>query len=176
MTRSRDSHPKRLRSTTSKAASVAAVGASWMALVAATTLGLGPVGRVRAQISSDQGALTDDPDGVEGLRLIVQSYAAESVGPDHLPGEFARPLGSIQRAITADELRRGIAVDIIQVGDEVSVDPDGAVVVAWIEPGPPDLEYDAVQARPAADAFYGVALPAEDASAPARVVLRRRSA
>ncbi len=174
MTRPSNTSSQRPRA--KKAANVAAVGVSWMALVAATTLGLGPVGRVRAEISSDNGAVADDTDNVDAMRLIVQSYAAESVGADHLPGEFARPLGSIQRAITADELRRGIAVDILQVGEEAKLSPDGAVVVAWIEPGHPDLEYDALQARPGANAFYGMAPSAQDASGHTRVVLRRRSA
>lgn len=172
MTRSPNEHSRRARAV--KAASVAA-SASWVALVAATTLGLGPVGRVRAEISTDQGHVTDDVDG-EAMRLIVQSYAADSVGADHLPAEFARPLGSAQRAITAEELRRGIAVDIVQVGEDAVVDRDGAVVVAWIERGQPDLEYDALRARPAANAFYGAARPAGNASTAARIVLRRRSA
>jgi hypothetical protein len=164
--------PKRARGATGMVAT-AAVGASWMALVAATTLGLGPVGRVRAEISSDQSVLSDDGDA-EGMRLIVQSYAAESVGADHMPGEFARPLGSIQRAITADELRRGLAVDVVQVGADADFHPDGAVVVAWIERGHPDLEFDALQARPSVDAFYGASSRAAEGQA--RLVLRKRSA
>jgi hypothetical protein len=38
-------------------ASSAAVGASWMALVAATTIGLGQLDRVRAEVSADSATL-----------------------------------------------------------------------------------------------------------------------
>ena len=49
-------------------ASSAAVGASWMALVAATTIGLGHLDRVRAEVSADTAAL-----GTAGgrYRLVV---------------------------------------------------------------------------------------------------------
>jgi hypothetical protein len=41
---------------------------------------------------------------------------------------------------------------------QLDVAPDAdAVVVAWIEQGPPDLEYDALGARPHDDAYYGTA-------------------
>lgn len=49
----------------SRAATVA-VGASWMALVAATTIGLGHLDRVRAEVSADTAAL-----GNGSYRLIV---------------------------------------------------------------------------------------------------------
>lgn len=136
-----------------------------MALVAATTLGIGQFARVRAEVSTGHRV------GAGGaLRLIVQSYAPESVGADRLPAAFARPLGSAQRAVTADELRRGVSVDVVQL-DADAQQGRAPVVVAWVESGPPDLEFDALQARPAANAFYGVADPGpQDGSA--RVVLR----
>jgi hypothetical protein len=145
----------------------AKAGASWLALVAATSFGVGHLGFVRAEITAEPGVGTDAAEGA--YRLIVQSYEAASVGADQRPEAFARPLGSTQRAITAEELEKGVAIDIVQMGDSA---PEGAIVVAWIERGAPDLEFDARQARPAPDSFYGVAVPA--GSEQARVVLKRR--
>jgi hypothetical protein len=154
-----------------KAAASVAAGASWMALVAATTLGIGQFARVRAEISTGHRLRSGD-DGEGALRLIVQSYAPESVGADRLPAAFARPLGSVQRAVTADELRHGVFVDVVQLDAEAQGHPP--IVVAWVESGAPDLEFDALQARPAANAFYGVAdRGADDGSA--RVVLQPRT-
>jgi hypothetical protein len=150
------------RSKRSRSTAVAATGASWLALVAATTLGLGHVARVRTEISAEPGSVV----GPESYRLIVQSYAPKSVGDDQRPAVHARPLASTQRAITAEELQNGIAVDIVQLGEEQG---GSEVVVAWIELGAPDLEFDAMRARPAQDAFYGVGHGGE------RVVLKRRA-
>jgi hypothetical protein len=151
------------------AATSAARGVSWLALVAATGLGIYQVGRVRAEISADA-VIGTEADG-EGYRLIVQSYTPESVGDDSLPTAHARPLASTQRAITAEELKKGVEVDIVQLGAETS--PSTSIVVAWIERGAPDLELDALTARPTAGALYGAG--AQD-TASARVVLRRRPA
>ena len=150
------------------AAASAATGVSWLALVAATSLGIGQVDRVRAAISSD--AEIGAEVGGEEYRLIVQSYAPESVGADHRPTAHARPLASAQRAITAEELRKGVEVDILQLNGESSA--SSSVVVAWIERGAPDLELDALTARPTPDAFYGSGPQVTES---ARVVLRRRS-
>lgn len=163
---------RRVRGAAGKAAVSVATGASWMALVAATTLGLGQVGRVRAEISADQ-LRVDDADA---YRLIVQSYAPEAVGADHLPGEHARPLGSIQRAITAEELERGIAVDVVQIGNDAEPIEAAPIVVAWIERGQPDLDFDGLEARPRLDAFYGVSRSPLVTAGPARVVLKRHEA
>jgi hypothetical protein len=151
------------------AAASAATGVSWLALVAATSLGIGQMDRVRAEISSDA-EVGAEVDG-ETYRLIVQSYAPDSVGADHLPAAHARPLASAQRAITAEELRKGVEVDIVQLGGEAPA--ASSVVVAWIERGAPDLELDALTARPKPDAFYGFGPQVTES---ARVVLRRRSA
>ncbi len=151
------------------AAASAAGGVSWLALVAATSLGIGQVDRMRAEISADP-AIGAEVDG-DDYRLIVQSYTPESVGDDHLPTAHARPLASTQRAITAEELKKGVEVDIVQVGAETA--PASAIVVAWIERGAPDLELDALTARPAADAVYGTGAQSKESI---RVVLRRRSA
>lgn len=172
---------RKVRGAAGKAAASVASGASWMALVAATTLGLGQVGRVRAEISGDPlgDQLTAEDDDSAAYRLIVQSYAPEAVGTDHLPGEHARPLGSIQRAITAEELQHGIAVDIVQIGNDAEPIEAAPIVVAWVERGQPDLDYDGLEARPRTDAFYGVArsaLSKRTPDQPARVVLKRHRA
>ena len=146
---------------------LAATGAaSWMALVAATTLGAGNFGHLRAQISADSSAAQ----GNQTFRLIVQSYDAACLDGE-LPGERAKPLSSIQRAVTAEELQRGISVDLVQLGtpEELGTNP---VVVAWVEAGEPDLEFDAATARPDRTAIYGVGR-LDEASPSAQIVLRR---
>jgi hypothetical protein len=141
-----------------------------MALVAATTLGLGHFEHLRAEISTESGASPQD-DGISGgYRLIVQAYSPDALDGD-LPGARAKPLSSVQRAVTAEELRRGLSVDLVQLG---AAKHRPAVVIAWVEPGQPDLEFDGLTARPHADAVYGLARIENDTDdAAARVVLRR---
>jgi hypothetical protein len=110
----------------------------------------------------------------------VQSYSFEELDAQGLPGRAVRPLGSAQRAITADELRRGVAVEVVQIDDGVRSAGRRARVVAWVEPGQPDLEFDAMTARPSSDAVYGISElrngSSEDLAmaSSARVVLSRR--
>jgi hypothetical protein len=147
----------------------ATAGASWMALIAATTLGGAPFQRVRAEVSADPRQLDDS---VEGYRLIVQSYESKSVrAATGLPSAHARPLASTQRAITREELARGVAVDVVGLED---LPPDAPVIVAWVERGRPDLEFDALGARPPADGCYAAA-SADTDTRPA-LVLRRHVA
>lgn len=147
-------------------ASSAAVGASWMALLAATTIGLGHLDRVRAEVSADKAAF-----GVAGgrYRLVVQSYARESVEAGNLPGSRHKPLASAQRAVTAEDLSRGVAVDVLRVGESVDA---SQIIVAWIEQGEADLEFDGAEARPSASAWYGASESRELGAA--RVVLKAR--
>lgn len=127
-------------------ASRSAAAGSWMALLAATTLG-DVAGTVHAEVRADglssRGA----------YRLVVQSYDARG---GVVPGPDARPVGSTQRAVTADELREGVHVDLLELraGEAPSTAP---VVVAWIEAGEPNLEFDGRTARPAPGSVYGVA-------------------
>jgi hypothetical protein len=123
---------------------------SWMSLVAATTLGIGGVDQLRARISATE-AVPEEGD----LRLIVQSYRRDTLNRDQLPERSAVPLASIQRAITAEELRAGIDVSLLQLPTE-EIDGE-SIVVAWVERGAPTLEYDALEARPREGAYYGVA-------------------
>jgi hypothetical protein len=144
-------------------ASSAAVGASWMALVAATTIGLGHLDRVRAEVSADMSGVADGG----RYRLVVQSYARDSVGVGNLPRVHQKPLASAQRSVTAEELSRGVAVDVLRVGE--AVDPT-QVIVAWIERGEADLEFDGAEARPSASALIGISESRDLGSA--RVVLK----
>lgn len=157
---------KRTHKARSSVVSSAAAGASWMALLAATSIGAVSVERMRAEVSAqDLGAATS-----AGYRLIVQSYASNSVAANRLPGASHRPLASVQRAVTAEELAQGIAVDVLQI-DQASGE-QAPVIVAWIEHGAPDLELDALRARPGRNAVYGVA---QTLAGSAQVVLRRQA-
>jgi hypothetical protein len=123
-----------------------ATAGSWLALVAATTLGdaAGTLhAEVRADGISDRGA----------FRLVVQSYDASD---GTVPGRYARPIGSVQRAVTADELRQGVHVDLLELRESAAAHTDRPVVVAWIEAGEPNLEFDGRTARPAPGSVYGV--------------------
>lgn len=124
-----------------------AAAGSWLALVAATTLGDG-VGTVHAEVRADN--LRDG-----AYRLVVQSYDASDGA---VPGHDARPVGSAQRAVTADELREGVRVNLLELRERAAADGTAApVVVAWIEAGEPDLEFDGRRARPQPGSVYGVA-------------------
>jgi hypothetical protein len=148
-----------------------AAAASWMALLAATTTGMGNVQRVRAEVSADIPQGSRPTDG-SAYRLIVQSYSRGALAQGDLPSANIKPIASAQRAITLEELANGVAVDVLGVGE---APVDDAVVVAWVEPGKPDLEFDALRARPAFDAIYGSADAPLSATPRAQVVLRRRS-
>ena len=84
----------------SKRADTAASG-SWLALLASTTVG-DAANTVHTEVRAN---------GVsEGAyRLVVQSYAGRV---KHVPGRSERPVGSAQRAVTADELRNGVHVNL----------------------------------------------------------------
>jgi hypothetical protein len=126
-----------------------AAAGSWLALLAATTLGDG-AGTLHAEVRAD--GLSDDG----AYRLVVQSYDASDGGA--LPGHRVRPVGSVQRAVTADELRQGVHVDLLELREGAAASyPDRPVVVAWIEAGEPNLEFDGRRARPAPGSVYGVA-------------------
>lgn len=123
-----------------------AAAGSWLALVAATTLGDG-VDTVRARVQAE---------GLQAgtaYRLVVQSYDDTRAG---LPSAGARPVGSVQRAVTADELREGVDVSVVGMRD-VAAASSGArpAIVAWIEAGAPDLEFDGRRARPRPGSVYG---------------------
>jgi hypothetical protein len=144
-----------------------------VALVAATTLGVGSVQRVRAAVSADPRELGDSHGE---YRLIVQSYAPSSLGTGQFPGGRARPLASTQRAITPEQLARGVSVDMLGLAKPDVTTTEAPVIVAWVERGRADLDFDGYAARPAVDAFYGVAASAEATAAlrSTPIVLKRR--
>jgi hypothetical protein len=116
-------------------------------LLAATTLG-DAANTVRAEVRAD--GLSSD----RVYRLVVQSYEGTE---GRLPTRASRPIGSAQRAVTAEELRDGVQVNLLELrglGGGSSVDTP--LVVAWIEAGGPDLEFDGRTARPARGSVYGV--------------------
>jgi hypothetical protein len=61
--------------------------------------------------------------------------------------------------VTADELRHGVHVSLIELRPEAPSQATSAkpVVMAWIEAGEPDLEFDGRRARPQPGSVYGVA-------------------
>jgi len=115
--------------------------ASWLSLVAATTSGIGPTETVRACVRAD---VADDPGE---LRLVVHSYLAEQLGGRTVPSASDRPVSSTQRAVTAEQLRLGVTVDMVQPVD-VSPVQGRPMVVAWVERGRANLDFDALLARP----------------------------
>ncbi len=118
-----------------------------MALLAAATLG-DAAATVHTEVRAE--GLAEGP-----YRLVVQSYG-EKAG--RLPGEHARPIGSVQRAVTADELQKGVRVNLLELREGMvgSTPVDSPTVVAWIESGQPDLEFDGRKARPQAGSVYGI--------------------
>lgn len=121
-----------------------AAAGSWLALLAAATLG-DAADTVRAEVRAE--GLADDG-GV--YRLVVQSYDSGTGG---VPGPSLRPVGSAQRAVTADELRQGVQISLIEF--RAPSEGEQPLVVAWIEAGQPDLEFDGRTARPGPGSVYG---------------------
>jgi hypothetical protein len=109
---------------------------SWTSLVA-TTLGLDVFGRLRIVVRAQSV-------GLERGRLVVQAFAKAE--------NQARPVASAQRAVSREELLAG--VEIMLHPDHSSPDASHHVL-AWIEPGEPDLEYDGLRARPNAPVSLG---------------------
>ncbi|HTQ45202.1 MAG TPA: hypothetical protein VMI75_20725 [Polyangiaceae bacterium] len=135
----------------------AATAGSWLALLAAATLGDG-ASTVHAEVKAD---------GVRdgAYRLVVQSYDRAGA---------ARPVGSIQRAVTADQLRNGVHVNLVELRGAQAAAKRDPVIVAWIEAGEPNLEFDGLTARPQPGSSYGVASrPAQQDVA--RISLNRRA-
>jgi hypothetical protein len=150
---------------------VASVAASWVTLVAATALGVAAPQLVRTQVSADPRELAKVQSSPGEYRLIVQSYAPGSV-VDGVPTSRARPLASTQRAVTAAELARGIGIDVVDLEHSAANDQ---VIVAWLERGSANLDYDALRARPKSGAYLGVAeAHSESGAGRAEVVLSRR--
>jgi hypothetical protein len=149
-----------------KRSSLRPATASWVALVAATTLG-DAAGAVRAEVRAD------GLSAGQVYRLVVQSFER---GTSQGPGRDARPLGSVQRAVTADELRHGVHVSLVEVRAAVPAAASGStpVVMAWVEAGAPDLEFDGRTARPQRGSVYGVAKRAAGGDDIVQISLNRK--
>lgn len=126
---------------------------SWMDLLAATTLPDAKTGTVQAEIFGDL------PMGTKPLRLIVQSRE----------NGHSRVLGSFQRAVTREELCKGVRVRMVELRD-AGAPASPSHVIAWVEEGTPDLEFDARRAKPSTDAWVGEALAV---SSDVHIVVRR---
>jgi hypothetical protein len=114
---------------------------SWTALLAATEWGVSSLGRRRVCIR-DRVSPAD-----ARLHLVVQCYR-ESDTLAGRPLGHARPLGSAQREVSTGELARGVHVDLVHFESDAD---EEVVVVAWVQPGEPDLEYDGLEAKPGPD-------------------------
>ena len=126
-----------------------AAGASWMALVAASCMGADSFDSVRAHVTAHP---LKQVAPAARYRLVVQAYAPGSLMQGSLPGAATRPLASAQRAVSVEELREGVAIDVMQFGGEFRA-VDDPTVVAWVEPGDADLEYQGLRARPGPEAL-----------------------
>jgi hypothetical protein len=128
---------------------------SWTALLAATTLGVVGASVLHADIQS-QARL----DETRTYRLVVQSYGHKGA---ELEGE--RPNASLQRQVTAAELRAGIRVGLLEFRrDDSTADtdaPGAPLVLAWVEEGKADLELDGLRARPRPGSLRGAATGAD---------------
>lgn len=152
-------------SVTSPKRRVVAESASWLALVAATSLGIPHAETVRAEIKLPPEAL----DSAGRYRLIVQSY--DTLGrPSLIPS--GKPRASTQRTVTPADLVDGVRIDLIELGDEES--GAGRRVIAWVEPGEANLEFDARRAKPTPGSFYGVAPSGSAAREAVEIVLDQR--
>ncbi len=123
---------------------------SWMALLAVTTLGVDSAESVSAIVK-----MRAPLPAAAQYRLVVQSYDATE---GEIPGKGARPVGSMQRAVTAAELREGVKVNLLELraDAQLQLSSNRPVVVAWIERGEADLEFDGRRARPQPGSVYGV--------------------
>lgn len=127
-------------------------GFSWVALLAASTVGQESVFPMRARI---QGKIDFGEEAVQQCRLVVQSLPGRLVGREASCSRRVRALGSVQRSVTMQELGAGLCVQLLQVGAP-SLDGRPPVLRAWVEPGAPNLEYDGLTASPGPRAVVAV--------------------
>ena len=152
-------------SQTSPKRRVVAESASWLALVAATSLGIPYAETVRAEIKLPPEALESGG----RYRLIVQSY--DTLGrPSLIP--VGKPRASTQRTVTPADLVDGVRIDLIELGEEDA--RSERRVIAWVEPGEANLEFDARRAKPTPGSFYGVSPSGNETNESVEIVLDRR--
>jgi hypothetical protein len=113
---------------------------SWLSLLATSSLGLARAETLVAEISAPGLRQTRGP-----LRLVVQTFDGDRRG---------RPLTSIQRSVTAAELRRGVRLDLVDLSTrQPSSRP--VQVLAWVEPGEANLPFDARRSEPGPGSLAG---------------------
>lgn len=122
-------------------------GTSWLNLVARTALGAAVVSQIRARVLADLG-----PGRSEALRLILQSYAPSGLEVGGIPRHGARPLGSSQWVLEADELKAGVSLTLVHLEHAPET-----TVVAWVQAAGAELDFDARHARPPKGAWFGEA-------------------
>lgn len=123
---------------------------SWLALVASAALGVAAVA-MTAEVRAE-GVRSRGP-----LRLVIQAFDAD--------GSSRKPVSSVQRAVTPEELARGVKVDVI----DLSTTTKNTRLVAWVEPGEADLALDGRVAKPGRRSVRGQAMGA--AGKPLRITL-----
>lgn len=125
---------------------------SWLALVASAALGVAAFA-VTAEVRAE-GLRARGP-----LRLVVQAF-------DGGDSRSAHPVSSLQRAVTAEELERGVTVDVL----ELTTSAQNPRFVAWVEPGEADLEHGGRVAKPGRRSVRGHARG--ERGKPVSIVLR----
>lgn len=141
------------RSASSASSASSPSGSSWLSLLVSSALGT----RARTtstEIRAENARLARGP-----MRLVVQTF------PDDARGPKARPISSVQRNVTADELRRGVRVNVFDPSGR-----DSTRVLAWVERGEADLELDGHAAKPSRRSIVGNAPSRTDG--PVRIVLQ----
>jgi hypothetical protein len=94
------------------------------------------------------------------LRLVVQTFEEGST----------RPVGSVQRAVTANELRNGVHVHLVELRERGTRRREPRVV-AWVETSALD-DHDGFASKPAPGSPYGEARHTQSV----RIVLDKRAA
>lgn len=132
---------------------------SWLSLLASSSLGVHQATTTTTEVR------LESPQQLRGpLRLVVQAF-------DHGPrASRARPVSSLQRNVTLEELRRGVRVSLVDLAPTRS---SKARVIAWVEPGHADLEFDGRTARPGQRSLVGTA---DSEGGSASIVLQGRAA
>lgn len=123
--------------------------ASWTALLAETSQGLGGLERWRVKVQQDARA-----GDTEVRQLVVQAYLRSDV-KDGYPTDYARPLASTQRAVSSDELTRGVVVELLHFAEPGA----DSVVLAWTEAAVVDLDLDGLETRPTPSSRFAHTVP-----------------
>jgi hypothetical protein len=108
-------------------------GRSWLSLLASSALGVDQIDTTEVEVTTRALPRASGP-----FRLVVQTFAGET-------GRKRRPLGSVQRVVSAAELRRGVRLSLVELGGSEATEP---YVVAWLEATNEPLELDGRHAQP----------------------------